>query len=575
MTEPETGGHSGHAATRPVFDLFGRAGSLVPGELGSLFLFMGFYCLLGGMAFSTAYVQANAAAVWPPTGFAVGLLLARGRRFWPAILLGSFLLNASVNIFARDGATLATDIAVAFFIAIGNTFEAAIGAWLARRFSGGRDFLSNPNGLVTFSIVVAPLAALVSTLAGVSASWLGGITVPGTILEALLTWYIANVVGLLIFTGPTLLLLTGAITLPDRHRMLEALLLVACLIFISQAISGIYLTEMLNGWLKAYMVIPLLLWASFRFGTPGALFSVVLVVSITSVGTMRGFQVFSAETPSRSLLYLQIFLALLSIMALSIAATRAQVIRLQEGLEARVRDRTSEVERLLREKDVFTTVVAHDLQSPLYGVRNALRAAMDAIDHGHIQLVDVAAAMKIMEETCTTLADRVEVLLAPASNTDTMPQAADVMRIGDLVSNIVAAHRLAIDRKTATVAFSGDRMLAFRRPAEVEHILDILIENAIRYSPPGSKIEVAAYRHSGRIEILVSDNGQGIPAAEIPRLFLRRNNNGEPNGSPRHGLGLHLASEMATSLGGKLTYTTLQPHGSCFRLALSAHLETA
>ncbi|MFB2552920.1 MASE1 domain-containing protein [Ensifer soli] len=524
------------------------------------------YACLGAASLSTAYVQANAAAVWMPAGFSVGLLVVRGLGRWPAVAVASLVLNSVVNLLAPDGPALAVALAAAALIALGNTLEALAGAWLTRRFAGGAAFLSRPRGLAVFSLVAAPLPPVLSAAAGVAASWCGGLTRPETVVEVTVTWYIANVVGILIFAGPTVWLLTRRGLHLKGARLLEALALLAGLVFVSQSISGLYIADIVDGWPRLYMVMPLLCWAGFRFGTAGALFSIVLVVVVATLGTMRGFQAFPAETPSRSLLYLQMFLAMLSVMTLSIAAARAEVQRLQDGLEERVRQRTAEVERLMREKEVFTTLVAHDLQSPLYGVRNALRAAIDAIGGRRMALDEAARAMAVMEEACAALAERVGGLLVPKPAAEDPPPAPE--RISVLIARILAAHRVTIDRRGADIRFSGDRRLALRRAEEVEHILDILIENALRYTSGRPVVEVAAYAHGGAVDILVSDNGPGVPASEVSRLFLRRAPDLDGDERPRNGLGLHLASELASRLGGSLSYWRREPSGSCFRLSL-------
>ncbi len=56
------------------------------------------YVLLAALSLSTASVQWNTAAVWLPSGFATGLILAKGRAFWPSVTFGSFAVNLAVNI---------------------------------------------------------------------------------------------------------------------------------------------------------------------------------------------------------------------------------------------------------------------------------------------------------------------------------------------------------------------------------------------------------------------------------------------------------------------------------------------
>jgi signal transduction histidine kinase len=533
-------------------------------DVGMLLVAAMVYCALGAISFTTAYVQPNAATVWLPTGFAFGLLLVLGRQLWPAVTLGSFILNLTVNLILDSGQPVSMKVLVALGVATGNTFEALLGEYIARKLAHGRDFFRSPRDLVIFFAVVGPLAALASVGVGVSVSWLGGISATGAVRETILTWYVANVAGVIIFTGPTILVLSGGLSLP-RERWIEFLALIVSIAFVSQAMSGIYFADFLYGWPRPYMIIPILLWASFRFGSAGAFFSIVIVVAISTFGTFRGFQAFEAETPSRSLIYLQVFLGLLSLMALSVAAALSQIARLQQSLEERVRDRTAEVERLLREKDVFTTVVAHDLQSPLYGVRNALKVTADALAQERIKPKDAVSALKAMEETCAALANRVAGLLLSETRSDPLHPAGASGRISDIVENIGKAHCFLLERKGVTLEFSGDAALATPRPAEVEHILDILIDNAIDYAPPASAIAVAVAHRAQSLEIEVSDAGPGIAPEKLARLFQPQTND---VGRRRNGLGLYLAYAMARALGGDIIHSPNVPSGARLKLRL-------
>src|SRR5215831_1785288 len=79
----------------------------------------GAYLACGWFGLSLASVHRSASAVWPPTGLALSVLLMRGKRFWPAIFLGAFLVNI-----LKPG-TFGTTLGVA----TGNTLEALVGVW--------------------------------------------------------------------------------------------------------------------------------------------------------------------------------------------------------------------------------------------------------------------------------------------------------------------------------------------------------------------------------------------------------------------------------------------------------------
>lgn len=112
------------------------------------------YVLLGALSLSTASVQWNAAAVWVPSGFATGLILAKGRAYWPSVTVGSFAVNLAINI----GVGLPLDVSalLAILIAVANTGEALLTAFFIERHAFGQSFLFHTKGVIRF-LLLAPV----------------------------------------------------------------------------------------------------------------------------------------------------------------------------------------------------------------------------------------------------------------------------------------------------------------------------------------------------------------------------------------------------------------------------------
>ena len=535
--------------------------------LVELLTYTAIYLVLGLVSLETAYIQTNTATAWIPSGYGIALLVVRGPRLWPAVMLGSLLLNLSINLRLPGDISLATKSWVACAIATGNAGEAILGSFLMRRYTAGANFFKRSRNVLRFALVVVLIAPSPSLLSGVSALYTGGFVERSVLPEICLTWYIANSIGILIFTGPFTLLFGGKFRLRVSSRIVEASILALCLVFVGQAICGIFFSEWFRDWPRTYMVIPLLLWASFRFNTSGAMLSVVLVTLVAAAGTTRGFSAFPAETPSHSLIVLQIFLGLLAVTSLSISASLSEVLDLRSNLERKVRSRTMRIERLMREREVFTGLVAHDLQSPLYSIRNALRAAAEASSEEQMSAAELTSLLTVSADTCTTLAGRITQLLTSGS-IDTPPTPCEPQSLRAIIRNIAAAHRLPMDEPQTRFHFRGNPALVLRRASEIEHILDTLIDNAVKYGPPTAPIEIAAYKHGPNVEILVSDHGKGIAPDDASSLFQSRGRELRPGSG--HGLGLYLASEQASAVGGRLSCINAWPHGTTFRLIVPA-----
>ena len=103
-------------------------------------------------------------AVWPPTGIALGALLIFGYRVWPGVVLGAFLANVTQN----------EPVLTAAGIALGNTLEALVGAWLLRRV-GFRGSLDRVKDVLALAGLAAGLSTTVSATIGATSLCLGGI----------------------------------------------------------------------------------------------------------------------------------------------------------------------------------------------------------------------------------------------------------------------------------------------------------------------------------------------------------------------------------------------------------------
>src|ERR1041385_7717702 len=105
-------------------------------SVGAGLLLFAAYVVTGKLGLRLAFSFPSATPVWPSTGLALVAFLLLGRRVWPAVLAGAFLVNV----------TTAGTILTSLGIAAGNTLEGLLGASLLLRFAGGRDCLESAEG---------------------------------------------------------------------------------------------------------------------------------------------------------------------------------------------------------------------------------------------------------------------------------------------------------------------------------------------------------------------------------------------------------------------------------------------
>lgn len=265
----------------------------------------------------------KATAVWPPSGIALAALLLFGHRIWPGVWLGSFLANLWDGFNAVSTFPLSAHLFVSASIATGSTLQASAGSFLIRRWTGSVRPFQQATHAFTFAGVAMFVCLIASTL-GVASLYLGGFAPAKTLPFSWWTWWLGDVTGVL--TVGAFLLAWSRRPSCDRHprRLAEAALLLLLLSALACVIFGIVSLIVRLPTPLAYLVIPVLVWATFRFGLHGATTALVLVSALAVVGTAQGTGPFAQPTVETSLLLLQVFMGVLSVTVLVIAAVLAQ-----------------------------------------------------------------------------------------------------------------------------------------------------------------------------------------------------------------------------------------------------------
>lgn len=246
-------------------------------------------------------------------------------------------------------------------------------------------------------------------------------------------------------------------------------------------------------------------------------------------------------------------------------ATEAAVETMNRSLEANVADRTrhleqataqlatanNELRQLDRMKSEFVALVSHQLRAPLTNITGALElVAQDAE-----RLPDGSRrTLQILQSEIDRLAHLIGSIL-------------DVSRIeaGRLTPRLgpVAVEPLLSRACVAIAEAEPDRPLRRSVPAGLPpawadevllgEVVRNLIENAVRYSPAGSPIEVVGLVRDGSIEISVTDHGPGVPPESQALIFRSFAQLGDAEGGPTgYGLGLYFADRLVRAQGGTI-----------------------
>ena len=269
------------------------------------------YIVAGQLALLLAAVGGFAAPVWPPTGIALAAILVLGRRFWPAIALGSLV----VNLLAGGGPVTAA------VIAAGNTLEAVAGAWALRRLTDFRRSLDRLRDVMAFVGLAAVASPVISATIGVTSLQLSGIVAPAMYLRIWTVWWWGDFTGALLvapllFTWNT----PSARLISNGSRHLEGGILVASLILVAGGVFYGLFPEAMETFQRPFFVLPLLMWAALRFGPRAAARANVLIAAIALSATAAGLGPFVRPELADSLLYLQASLSTFSFASLCLGA---------------------------------------------------------------------------------------------------------------------------------------------------------------------------------------------------------------------------------------------------------------
>lgn len=259
-----------------------------------------------------AYVDRSVTTVWPPTGIALAAFVLYGYRIWPAILGSAFLANVTTS-----GAVLAS-----LGIAIGNTAEGLVGAYLVNRFARGGRVFDRVRDIFRFVLLAALVSTMVSATIGVASLVLSGVRAFADASRVWLTWWLGDAVGAIVF-APVFIIWIGVKPAPKLAgaRLLEALSAAVATALVTFAIFGGLFPE--RHYALTVLLWPILIWVAFRF-TPRESATAILIVSVVAIlQTLHGVGPFARLSRSESFVLLQVWTGITAVTSLVLAAVVA------------------------------------------------------------------------------------------------------------------------------------------------------------------------------------------------------------------------------------------------------------
>jgi two-component system sensor histidine kinase SenX3 len=242
----------------------------------------------------------------------------------------------------------------------------------------------------------------------------------------------------------------------------------------------------------------------------------------------------------------------------------------------------TEAHRVARVRRDFVANVGHELKTPIGALQLLSEALLDATDPGSATpsadpADDVAAARRFAERIhheSTRLGRLVNELLElsrlqgaePLPEPTPVPVDAVIAEVLDRTRTGAAAKGIEI-----TVTGPGD-LTVYGSDAQLATAVANLVDNAMAYSPEGRQVAVTCRGDDEHVEISVADQGIGIAAKDLDRIFERfyRSDRARSRATGGTGLGLAIVKHIATNHGGRVDVTSTVGEGSTFTLRLPA-----
>ncbi len=274
----------------------------------------GIYFVTGKAGLALAQASGNMSLVWPATGLAIAALLLLGPAVWPAIAAGALLV----------GITTSRNLPVALAISAGNTLEAVLGTWLICRMAGGWRAFERSQHIFRFCLVTGCLAAPVSATLGAFGLCLGGLA-PWSHYAALWAhWWLGDTVSAITIAPLIVLMATQPAPRWSGNQFTEAALLFGGLFVVSGILFIGLIPSIAETYPLTFLYIPFLFWTAFRFGPREAAVATLIISGLAICGTLQGTGRFSALPPGQALALAEVFLGVVALTTLAVAASASE-----------------------------------------------------------------------------------------------------------------------------------------------------------------------------------------------------------------------------------------------------------
>jgi signal transduction histidine kinase len=242
-----------------------------------------------------------------------------------------------------------------------------------------------------------------------------------------------------------------------------------------------------------------------------------------------------------------------------------------DTLEMRVTERTEEVRRLLRERTELFAAISHEFRTPLAVIMGEVDMLLDPV-YGRGARKAAESGPRIKESAAQLLGmvnDILSLAKAETGALDVDLRDVDLKESFDDVRGTIEGLAQASGLRVSVDV--PDHLMVKADGMRLREIIFNLVDNAVKYTPSGGRVTVAATPRGRAVEVSVADTGVGIPREAHERIFepfFRVKGSQPQRGQPSTGLGLALTKRLVEAHGGTIDFESIPGRGSTFRFTL-------
>jgi two-component system, OmpR family, sensor histidine kinase SenX3 len=231
-----------------------------------------------------------------------------------------------------------------------------------------------------------------------------------------------------------------------------------------------------------------------------------------------------------------------------------------------------ELHRVNKIRRDFVANVSHELKTPATSLRLLAESLEETIDEDPVQARLFAAQLKKETERLSHLiTDLLDLTRLESQERIENPVSVDVRSV---LMTVLARMRRVARKKNITLQWKrfgrATHYTVRGDETQLTSMFTNLVDNAVKYTPQGGRVEVTGGLEGSEIVIRVSDTGIGIPEGKLPRIFERfyRVDKARSKATGGTGLGLSIVKHIAENHGGRVTVESTSGEGSTFTVYL-------